>query len=58
MLKSITISKSNLKKATSLIMNSNKLKNTINILDTRIICKLDDLETIENILTRNTIKFR
>ncbi len=57
MLKSISISKSFVKKGTALILNSNKLQSTINIVGTKIVYKEEDGKLIKTILERNLIPF-
>ena len=58
MLKTISISKSFVKKSTALILNSNKLSNTINIVGNKIVYKEgDDEKVIKTILKRNLIPF-
>ena len=57
MLKSISLSKGLVKKSTSLILNSNKLTSTINIVGTKIVYKGEDEKVIKSILERNLIPF-
>ena len=57
MLKSISLSKGLVKKSTSLILNSNKLTSTINIVGTKIVYKGEDEKVIKTILERNLIPF-
>jgi hypothetical protein len=57
MLKSISLSKGLVKKSTSLILNSNKLTSTINIVGTKIVYKEEDGKVIKTILERNLIPF-
>ena len=57
MLKSISLSKGLEKKSTSLILNSNKLTSTINIVGTKIVYKEEDGKVIKSILERNLIPF-
>jgi hypothetical protein len=57
MLKSISLSKGLVKKSTSLILNSNKLTSTINIVGTKIVYKEEDGKVIKSILERNLIPF-
>ena len=57
MLKTISISKSFVKKGTALILNSNKLSNTINLVGTKIVYKEGDGEVIKTILKRNLIPY-
>ena len=57
MLKSISLSKGLVKKSTSLILNSNKLTSTINIVGTKIVYKGEDEKAIKTILERNLIPF-
>ena len=57
MLKSISLPKGLVKKSTSLILNSNKLTSTINIVGTKIVYKGEDEKVIKTILERNLIPF-
>jgi hypothetical protein len=57
MLKSISLPKGLVKKSTSLILNSNKLTSTINIVGTKIVYKEEDGKVIKSILERNLIPF-
>ena len=57
MLKSIPLPKGLVKKSTSLILNSNKLTSTINIVGTKIVYKEEDGKVIKTILERNLIPF-
>jgi hypothetical protein len=57
MLKSISLPKGFLKKGTALILNSNKLTSTINIVGTKIVYKEEDGKVIKTILERNLIPF-
>jgi|APGre2960657404_1045060.scaffolds.fasta_scaffold773123_1 hypothetical protein len=57
MLKSISLPKGLVKKSTSLILNSNKLTSTINIVGTKIVYKEEDGKVIKTILERNLIPF-
>ena len=57
MLKSISLPKGLVKKSTSLILNSNKLTSTINIVGTKIVYKEEDSKVIKTILERNLIPF-
>lgn len=57
MLKSISLPKGLVKKSTSLILNSNKLTSTINIVGTKIVYKGEDEKVIKSILERNLIPF-
>ena len=54
---SISVQKNFTKQSTSLIMNSNKLFNTINIVSNKIIVKDRDVNFIFTILERNLIPF-
>jgi len=58
MIHSITIPKGFFKKSTNLILNSNKLKSTINLKGNKIIYKTEDGEFIKNILIKNLIPFK
>jgi hypothetical protein len=57
MLKSISLPKGLVKKSTSLILNSNKLTSTINIVGTKVVYKEEDGKVIKTILERNLIPF-
>ena len=57
MLKSISLSKGLVKRGTALILNSNKLQSTINIVGTKIVYKEEDGKVIKTILERNLIPF-
>ena len=57
MLKSISLPKGLVKKSTSLILNSNKLTSTLNIVGTKIVYKGEDEKVIKTILERNLIPF-
>ena len=52
----VTIPTSFIKKSTSVLVNSNKLKSTINIISTGIIIKSQDLEYILNTFDRLNLK--
>ena len=54
----ITLPKGFISKSASLIQNSNKLQNTINILSNKIIIKQSDLNICTKILRRNNIPFK
>jgi len=53
----ISVQKNFVKQSTSLIMNSNKLTSTINIVQNKLIVKSEDLDYIFNVLERNIIPF-
>ena len=57
MLKSISLSKGLVKRGTALILNSNKLQSTINIVGTKIVYKEEDGKVIKTILERNLNSF-
>jgi hypothetical protein len=54
----ITLPKGFISKSVSLIQNSNKLQNTINILSNKIIIKQSDLNICTNLLRKNNIPFK
>jgi len=53
----ISVQKNFVKQSTSLIMNSNKLTSTINIVQNKLIVKSEDLDYIFKVLERNIIPF-
>ena len=53
----ISVQKNFVKQSTSLIMNSNKLTSTINIVQNKLIIKSEDLDYIFKVLERNIIPF-
>ena len=53
----ITLPKSFTKQSINLIVNSNKLENTINIVKNKLIVKSSDIDTCTKILERNYIPF-
>ena len=53
----ITLPKSFTKQSINLIVNSNKLENTINIVKNKLIVKSSDIDTCIKILERNYIPF-
>ena len=54
----ITLPKSFTKQSINLIINSNKLENTINIVKNKLIVKSSDIDTCRKILERNYIPFK
>ena len=54
---SISVSKNFVKVSTKLVMSNNKLMNTINIVNDKLICKSQDLNYIFNVLDNNVIPF-
>ncbi len=54
---SISVSKNFVKVSTKLVMSNNKLMNTINIVNDKLICKGQDLDYIFNVLDNNVIPF-
>jgi hypothetical protein len=53
----VNISSSSIKKSTAVLMNSNKLHGTINILSKGILIKTEDLELVTKTLERLEVKF-
>ena len=53
----ITLPKSFTRQSVNLIVNSNKLENTINIIKNKLIVKSSDIDTCRKILERNFIPF-
>jgi hypothetical protein len=53
----ITLPKNFTKQSINLIVNSNKLENTINIVRNKLIVKSSDIDTCIKILKRNYIPF-
>jgi len=53
----ISVQKNFVKQSTSLILNSNKLTSTINIVQNKLIVKSEDLDYIFKVLERNIIPF-
>lgn len=53
----ISVPKNFVKISTSLVMSNNKLLNTINIVQNRLIVKSQDLDHIFKVLERNVIPF-
>jgi hypothetical protein len=53
----VSVQKNFVKQSTSLILNSNKLSSTINIVQNKLIVKSEDLDYIFKVLERNIIPF-
>lgn len=53
----VSVQKNFVKQSTSLILNSNKLSSTINIVQNKLIVKSKDLDYIFKVLERNIIPF-
>ena len=53
----LTIPTGSLKQSTSLLLNSSRLTNTINILSNGILIKTADLKSVSDILKKSGIKF-
>jgi len=53
----ITLSKSFTKQSINLIINSNKLQNTINIIGNKLVVKSSDIDNCIKILNRHYIPF-
>lgn len=53
----ISVPKNFVKISTSLVMSNNKLLNTINIIQNKLIVKSEDVDYIFNVLDRNVIPF-
>ena len=53
----ISVQKNFVKQSTSLIMNSNKLINTIHIIHNKLITKSEDVDYVTKVLERNIIPF-
>jgi hypothetical protein len=53
----ISVPKNFVKISTSLVMSNNKLLNTINIIQNKLIVKSEDVDYIFNVLERNVIPF-
>ena len=53
----ISVPKNFVKISTSLVMSNNKLLNTINIIQNKLIVKSEDVDHVFNVLERNVIPF-
>ena len=53
----VSVQKNFVKQSTSLILNSNKLSSTINIVQNKLIVKSEDLDYIFKVLERDIIPF-
>ena len=54
----VSVPKNFVKISTSLVMSNNKLFNTINIIQNKLIVKSEDLDHIFKVLERNVIPFK